>query len=358
MTHFLDDILRQPAELQRAIEYLCGAGRQSLEAAAHAVRSAPHVYLTGIGSSFHAGLSASVLFGLSGRPVYMQDASELLHFAALPRDSIVIVVSRSGRSIEVVNLLAKARGCGATVIGITNSDTGPLAREAQIPIVIPAGFDHGISVNTYSTLAVAAGALASATGSSFDAGLARSLSRVVTHTAVTTAGWQEQLEGTAWLAPKAPYCFLARGASLGSCYEARLLWEEGVKWPATAMGTGSFRHGPQEMVAEGSRFCLWINGQRMREQDLAVAQDLRRMGASVMLIGQSLAADAGDLVLQLPQVPSDWQFLIDIIPVQLAAERLSRLAGVDCDSFRFCSYIVEDEHGLLREEVGTPKDED
>jgi glucosamine--fructose-6-phosphate aminotransferase (isomerizing) len=205
---------------------------------------------------------------------------------------------------------------------------------------------------------MAAGALASATANSFDVGLATSLSRAMADTARTIAGWQEQIEGTAWLAPRAPYCFLARGSSLGNCYEARLLWEEGVKSPATSMGTGSFRHGPQEMVAEGSRFCLWIDGQRMRDQDVAVARDLRRLGAAVMLIGQGLARDAGDLILQLPQVPADWQFLIDIIPAQLAAERLSRLAGVDCDSFRFCSYIVEDEHGLLHEEVGAPKDED
>ena len=33
--------------------------------------------------------------------------------------------------------------------------------------------------------------------------------------------------------------------------------------------------------------------------------------------------------------------------MQLAAEALSRLRGVDCDSFRVCSFIVEDEHGLL-----------
>jgi hypothetical protein len=56
-------------------------------------------------------------------------------------------------------------------------------------------------------------------------------------------------------------------------------------------------------------------------------------------------------------VPPNWQFLIDIIPAQLAAERLARLSGVDCDSFRFCSFIVEDEYGLLREEAGASKDE-
>src|SRR4051794_34833344 len=72
----------------------------------------------------------------------------------------------------------------------------------------------------------------------------------------------------------------------GNCHEARLLWEEGVKMPATAMSTSSFRHGPQEIVRQGMRFCLWIDQVHMRDQDLAVAQDLRELGASVMLIGE------------------------------------------------------------------------
>jgi glucosamine--fructose-6-phosphate aminotransferase (isomerizing) len=123
------------------------------------------------------------------------------------------------------------------------------------------------------------------------------------------------------------------------------------------MGISGFRHGPQEMVSKGARFGIWIDGQRMREQDLAVARDLGRLGACVMLIGQSLPQDAADLVFQLPKVPPEWQFLIDIMPAQLVAERLARLSGVDSDSFRICPYIVEDEHGLLREEVSAPKDE-
>jgi hypothetical protein len=68
--------------------------------------------------------------------------------------------------------------------------------------------------------------------------------------------------------------------------------------------------------------------------------------------------DAGDLVFQLPEVPSDWQFLIDVFPAQLAAERLARMSGVDSDSFRSCSYIVEDDWGLLHEKVTARKDEE
>ncbi len=357
MTHFLRDILRQPNELQRTIDFLLGAGRPALDAATTAIRGARHVYLTGIGSSWHAALGAGPLFHLGGHPVYSQDAAELLLFATLPPDSVVIVISRSGRSVEIVNLLANVRNRGVTVIGITNSEDGPLAREAQISIVVPTEMDHAISVNTYSTLAAAVGILASAVVGSWDASLATLLSRAVEKTWSAISGWQAQIAETPWLAPRTVYYFLARGSSLGSCQEARLLWEEGVKSPATAMGTGSFRHGPQEMATKDARFGIWIDGERMRGQDLAVARDLRKLGASVMLIGRDLPNDAGDLVFQLAAVPPDWQFLIDIIPAQLAAERLARLSGVDCDSFRFCSFIVEDEYGLLRKKAEAPKDQ-
>ena len=357
MTHFLRDILRQPTELQRTIDFLMGVGRPSLNAAAEMIRGARHVYLTGIGSSWHAALGAAPLFYLGARPVYVQETAELLQFATLPPDSVVIVISRSGRSVEIVNFLVKVRNSGVTVIGITNSEDGPLARQAQISMVVPIEMDYAISVNTYSTLAATAGILASLVVRSWSVSLATSLARALEMTGAAIPDWQVQIAGTPWLAPGAVYYFLARGSGLGSCQEARLLWEEGVKSPATAMGTASFRHGPQEMVAKGARFGMWIDGERMRLQDLAVARDLRRLGASVMLIGRDLPTDAGDLVFQLPAVPPDWQFLIDSIPAQLAAEQLARLSGVDCDSFRFCSFIVEDEYGLVREEAGTPKDQ-
>src|SRR5262249_54281021 len=136
------------------------------------------------------------------------------------------------------------------------------------------------------------------------------------------SGWQGQLATSQWLVPRRTTYFLARGASLGTAQEARLLWEEGVKSPATAMGTGVFRHGPQEIVREGMRFGIWLDAERMRGQDLATARDLQRLGASVMLIGQNLPEGIADLTLRLPRIPRAWQFLVDCIPVQLAAEQL------------------------------------
>ena len=347
MTYFLQDILRQPDELQRVIDHLNSAGRKSLDSAANAIRGARYVFVTGIGASWNAALCAGPIFYIGGVPVYMLEAAELLLFASIPRGAVILALSRSGRSMEIVRLLAKARVAGATVIGVTHFEDGPLAQDADIPVVIPVQADHGISVNTYSALTIAAAAIASATVNSFDANLSAALSHCITETAGKISGWQQQLAQTSWLMSGASYYFLARGSSLGSAYEAGLLWEEGAKSPATAMGIASFRHGPQEMVTKDTRLAIWVDGQQLRERDLAVTRDLRKVGASVMLIGHDVPEEAADLVFQLPQSPPGWQFVVDVLPVQLAAESFARLSGVDCDSFRFASYIVEDDHGLL-----------
>src|SRR5207244_8193570 len=125
MTHFLQDILRQPEELQRTIEILTGrneAGRGAVDAATAAIRTARHVYLTGIGSSWHAALNVSVLFHRRAYPVYFADAAELLTFATFPKDSAMILISRSGKSTEIVQLAAKARRAGVNVIGIRSEE--------------------------------------------------------------------------------------------------------------------------------------------------------------------------------------------------------------------------------------------
>ena len=337
--------------MPRTLQFLSGPGQEPIQQAASLIEQARDVFLTGIGASWNAALCAGSLFYQHGRPVFMQEAGDLVHLTTLPRGSIIIAISRSGRSIEILQLLAKADASGASVIGITNSADSPLARESRLAIVIPAMRDHAISVNTYSSLLIAAGALAASVTTGF-ASVAGPLSNAVRNAGECLELWQEQLEDSTWLSADAAYYFLGRGSSLGTCQQAQLMWEEAVKMPATAMSTTGFRHGPQEIVKEGMRFCLWIDQQEMREQDLAVAHDLKELETWVMLIGEKLPPNAGDLVCQLPTSPLHWQFVIDVLPIQLASERLARLSGVDCDSFRICSYVVEDEHGLIRKKAG------
>jgi hypothetical protein len=64
------------------------------------------------------------------------------------------------------------------------------------------------------------------------------------------------------------------------------------------------------------------------------------------------AAITADFVLDLPPTPPGWQFLTDIIPLQLAAEFVARHGGGDCDAFPFCPYVTEEVGGLVGGRTG------
>jgi glucosamine--fructose-6-phosphate aminotransferase (isomerizing) len=348
-TRLFEDILRQPAQLAASLAHMFGDGKPALEEAAAVLRRDKCVVITGIGASWHAGMAMQAELLAFGRPALLIDASELLHFAEVPQEATVVFLSRSGKSTEIVQLVQKCRSRSATIISITNQTDSPLAQGSDIVLNTSTDFDHAVSVSTYSAVALAAALLAVEACGHSARSVQDKLSQSLGDAAVAIPEWRNAIETSGWLGDGSGFTyFLGRGASLASCHEARLLWEEAAKKPATALTSGGFRHGPQEIVRKGMSAGIWIDAERMRSQDLDLARDLRKLGARVLLIGQQLEESAGDCVLRLPAIPAQWQFLIDIIPIQIAAERLAAVQGEDPDSFRLCSYIVEDESGLNR----------
>ena len=345
-TKLFEDIVRQPGRILESLRYTMDDGRVALQRAAEILRQSEFIYIVGMGASWHAGMAMQAIFQSQGRPALLVDASEFLHFTETPKNAALIVLSRSGRSTEIVKLLIKSKARDAKIVGITNTPDSPLALNADVVLKLMTGFDHQVSVSMYTALAMTGGLLACETNRTLNDRLPTQLEASLRETSLAILPWREQFEGSGWLVADAPTYFLARGESVASCYEARLLWEEAAKAPASALTTGGFRHGPQEIVTSNLRIGLWIDGEKMRSQDLMLAMDLRQYGAKVCLIGQGLDASAADVVVNIPRIPAPWQFVIDIFPMQIAAECLSRLRGKDCDSFRICSYIVEEEGGL------------
>jgi glucosamine--fructose-6-phosphate aminotransferase (isomerizing) len=349
-THCLRDILRQPGELRKCLDHTMGAGRSAFDRAAAILRGASDVYIAGIGASWSAGLGALAFFSNSGRAACLVDASELLHQASFRPGSAILLLSRSGKSVEVVTLLDRAAKAGAKVIGVTNAPDSPLAQRSDSALLLGVGFDHAISVVTYSTVALVGGLVSAAATGTLEPADVQAVRQSLDALPLAISAWRERLAGNPWFTAEVATYFLARQGSLASAHESRLMWEETAKAPASALSTGGFRHGPQEIVAPGLRVGLWIDAKLRREEDFQLARDLRKLGARVLTIGQGVPADAGDLVFEVPPIPAAWQFVTDIIPAQLAAEHLSGLRGVDCDSFRLSSHVVTSEGGLLKSE--------
>jgi fructoselysine-6-P-deglycase FrlB-like protein len=346
-SHCLRDILRESGELTKCLGNLLESGRAAFDRAASLLRDASEVYIAGIGASWAAGMAAQSFFVRAGRSANLVDASEAMHQPSFRPGSVIVILSRSGKSIEVVTLLDRASKAGAKVIGVTNAPDSPLGQRSDVALLLGIGFDHAISVVTYSSVALGGALVSAAATGQLHAADLKALRGSLEAVPKAIPAWRERLAGNAWFTAEKGTYFLARQGGLASAHETRLLWEETAKAPATAMTAGAFRHGAQEIVEPGLRFGLWLDGSLRREEDLAMARDLRKLGARVMLIGQGLPADAGDLVFELPPVPAAWQFVTEIVPAQLVAEHLAGLRGVDCDSFRLGAHVVTKEGGLL-----------
>ncbi|MBE0689119.1 MAG: SIS domain-containing protein, partial [Anaerolineae bacterium] len=152
MTGFLTEIDEQPAALRATLAAL----KPQMEALGdwqHRLwdGSLRRVILSGMGASYNATIPAQlhlIQHGIDARSI---EASELLHYQLpiVTDDTLVILVSQSGRSVEIVKLL-DALDKKTPVIGLTNNDDNPLAKQSAVHLQIQAGSEATVSSKTYT----------------------------------------------------------------------------------------------------------------------------------------------------------------------------------------------------------------
>jgi glucosamine--fructose-6-phosphate aminotransferase (isomerizing) len=126
---------------------------------------------------------------------------------------------------------------------------------------------------------------------------------------------------------------LARGPSLASAREGALLLNEASRVPAVGMSAALFRHGPVEIVDERFRGIVFASQPATREIDLALASDLRNLGGLVR-------------VCEVRGVPSPFEPLVEIVPIQIAACALAEAKGIDPGNFRYATLVTRTESGF------------
>jgi len=347
MTKYIQDIIKQPEQLSKSLAYSFSAGFPEIEKAIQLIRSTSRLYISGIGASWNAGLAIQATFNELGIPALLCDSSEFLHFTKIPESSTVIFLSRSGMSVEIVNALAKCKAANAKIISITNSAESTLTQKSDVCLLTAVDFDNSISVNTYTSIILTGQLLASAFAPDFSKEqILDSLNKTFDELKVLIPQWQETIENSDWLDKNSSTYFLARGSSLASAFESMLIWQEGAKQPASAMTTGAFRHGPQEILINKLNIGIWIDDQIARDNDFTLINDIDAQGVKLFTIGRNLPHDLKGLKIELPEIIYSFQPIINVIPMQIANEKFSRLKGEDCDSFRFCNFVVEHEGGL------------
>jgi glucosamine--fructose-6-phosphate aminotransferase (isomerizing) len=334
-TQMAHEIAEQPAAVRRTLAALL----PQREAIGDLARGRRRVLFAARGSSDNAAIYGRYLLevhaGLSGG---LASPSVATHYRSRLdlRDAVVVSVSQSGATEEIVTTQEWARGCGAATVAVANVAGSPLVRAADLGLVTEAGEELAVpATKTYLTQLVAMAVLASALApdpSALEADLAR-VADEVDRLLRDRAGIDEAVR-TLRAADHAVVS--GRGLLMGTALETALKLEETCLRPVRGYSYADLRHGPISVVTEGVATVLVAAQDGPLVAPMAeLAADLAGRGATTVGIGGDRAfADACSVHVPGPDLPESVAPVATMVPAQLIVEALARELGLDPDNPR------------------------
>ncbi len=355
-TRMLQEIQEQPQALRRTLSH----GRDAVQHVASEVkkRNIQFIVLAARGTSDHAALYGQYLFHyVNSIPVALATPSlYTLYGASLRLDhALVIGISQSGESSDVVEVVAQARQAGALTIGITNSERSSLATTAEYPLLCYADQERSVAATKTYTTTCTALAMLSASLSGGEV-----LRNCIEHIPDMVAAALQSEERIAQVAVRYVYArdcvVLGRAFQYSTARETALKLEETCYIVATPFSSADFRHGPAALVEQGRPVILFAPPGKTSDDSLALLQWLRQRGADSLVIAEEermLAQATVPIGLTLPSlgneaIPLSTETRIDellapfayIIPGQLLAQHVALHKGLDPDSPRSLTKVT------------------
>lgn len=334
---YVNDILAQPAALR---DTLAAITPDQLETIAKLWSSGRfrQVVLTGMGSSYHA--LHPIHLELLAHGIWPQrlETSELIHYAPgiLTEDTLVIVNSQSGRSVEILRLIECNQGKSA-IVGITNSADNPLADQADVALVTRAGVESAVSCKTYVSGLLALSLLSAALTRQDLGTRAQAWSPVPDLVAGYLRRWEDHVAAArVALSDIRALYFAGRGPSQATAGVSGLITKESTHFPAEGMSCAAFRHGPFELIDRDVAVFVFEGDAQTTALNAALAADVTTAGGRTLLVGPS-----GSGWLSLPGVAALTLPVLEILPVQMATLALATARGHAPGVFRLGTKVTE-----------------
>lgn len=297
-----------------------------------------YAHIAARGSSDHAALYASYVFaGLAGYPVSLATPSLHTLYATPPRldGALVIGVSQSGQSPDILAVLEEGKRQGRPTIAITNDGASPLAALADHVIELHVGREESVAATKTYTAELAVIAMFAARWSGQPNQLAelRRLPETMTHAlhlAASSAG------GVVRYAHADHCAVIARGYNYATAFELALKLKELTYMHATAYSSADFRHGPIATIEPGFPVFLVMPSGAALADMLDLTEELRRREADLVVISDDPRALAyATTPAPLPTGTPEWLSpIVAITPGQQMALRLAEAKGFNPDEPR------------------------
>jgi glucosamine--fructose-6-phosphate aminotransferase (isomerizing) len=304
------------------------------------------VFLAARGTSDNAGRYANYLWGAqNGLPLALATPSLFTYYAQPPqlRDALVIGISQSGQSPDIVSVLAEGARQGCLTMAITNEPASPLARNADLVMDIQAGPEKAVAATkTYTAelMAVAMLSAALAENKSFW----KELEKV--------PGWTEKVlkqdAPIARMAERYRYMrqcvVLGRGFNYCTAFEWALKLKELTYVVAEPYSSADFRHGPIAMIEGGFPVMAVAPSGKVFDTMLEMLGKLRHEQSAELVVISDVkrALSLAQSPILLPAGMPEWLTpVVSILPAQLFAGHLTRAKGYDPEKPRTIGKITE-----------------
>jgi len=306
---------RIAAALRRhAIQYVVIAARGTSDNAARYGQ-----YLLGAHNRLPVGLATPALYSVYGQPPRLSGA-------------LVIGISQSGQSPDIVAVLAEARRQGVPTLAITNDAGSPLAAEADDLIRLHAGEERAVAATkTYTAQLAALALLSCALGDDADRlDDLRRMPEAVQQVLAREGSIAPAVERYRYLSA---CTVLGRGYNYATAFEIALKLKELCQLIVEPYSSADFMHGPVAIVGSGFPAMLVAPSGRMFDTMRAFSLELKARGAELLVI-----SDRADLLeeavtaLPIPVGVPEWLSpLTAVVCGQIFAHHLTLARRYDPD---------------------------
>jgi glutamine---fructose-6-phosphate transaminase (isomerizing) len=342
-THLYCEIHQQPESLRRLLEEEQATALTLADLIQ--ARKVEHVVIAARGTSDNAGRYAQYVLGaMNGLPVGLATPSLFSIYGRPPRlgNALVLGISQSGQSPDIVTVLAEARRQGALTAVLTNRVDSPLAEQGDVVINLQAGRERAVAATkTYTAQLVAVALISTALSGSIEQ--QQALQNIPDAVARTLA----MEPAIVAIAPRYRYMqrcvVIGRGYNYATAFEMALKLKELTYTIVEPYSSADFLHGPLAMIEPGFPVIVVAPSGMLTGEAVEFTRTLRERQAEVIVI-----SDAGALLelarvpMELPVSVPEWLSPITaIIPGQLLAMHLAHTRDHDVDAPRAIRKVTE-----------------
>jgi glucosamine--fructose-6-phosphate aminotransferase (isomerizing) len=327
------EIEEQPQVIQRLLE----DEQLTIEQVAKAIQdyTPRFIVFAARGSSDNAARYGQYLFGIAnGLSVALATPSLFTRYRQPPslEDALVLGISQSGQSPDIVSVLEEGQRQGALTVAITNDPDSPLAETADHTIRLLAGQEQSIAATKTYTASLLVLSMLSAflTGNT---GRWQTLERLPTLMSQVVASAPAIIQATE------RYCYMeacvvvSRGYNYATAFEIALKLKELTYVLAEPYSSADFQHGPLALVEHGFPVIAVVPEGEIAAELLDFLRQLREREAELVVIS---ALDEALALAQTPlsipiNIPEWLSPLVTVVPGQIFAWGLTLAKGFDPD---------------------------